>query len=401
MIAACFRYSLLGVAAFPFIYYLIAIGCAWRFFRRTRMGDTAAMAAGESVLPPVSILKPIRGMDPDAYENFASFCRQNYPNYELVFCVDNCSDPVLPILDELHRNFPGCSIRVLYGSGRKAANDKVAKLARLVAEAQHEVVVINDSDVRVEPDYLRTLVAPLAAEKVGAVTCFYVPILEKGIVDSIQSIGMFSDFYAGILVAKYLDGVKFALGPTIATTRTHLLGFGGYEAIENRPADDMLVGRLIAEHGYTVELLPYAIATVADYHSLGDLFHKRLRWMVVMRHMRPWGHLGLIFTLGLPWSVAAVALYPSAAVAGAYLGSYLLLRILMTWMIGARGLKQPALWKKLPLIPVWDAMACGIWLLSFARNSIRWRNAEYSIRDGELIPVAGEGDPTGERVKTN
>jgi ceramide glucosyltransferase len=348
------------------------------------------MAVGDVFLPPVSILKPIRGLDTDAYENFASFCRQDYPNYELVFCVHDRADPVLPLLDELHRNFPGCSIRVLYGSGRKAANDKVAKLARLVAEAEHEVVVINDSDVRVKPDYLRVVVAPLATEMVGAVTCFYVPILETGIVDSIQSIGMFSDFYAGILVASYLDGVKFALGTTIATTRTHLSRFGGYEALENRPADDMLVGRLIAEQGYKVELLPYAITTVADYHSLDDLFHKRLRWMVVMRHMRPWGHLGLIFTLGLPWSIAAVALHPSAKVAGAYFGAYLCLRILMTWVIGIRGLKQSALWKKLPLIPIWDAMACGIWLLSFARNTIRWRSAEYSIRRGELIPVNRE-----------
>ena len=390
MVVAYFRYLLLAVATFPFIYYLIAIYCSWRFFRQAPV-KTPALAAGESFLPPVSILKPIRGLDPDAYENFASFCRQNYPNYEIVFCVDGRSDPVLPVLDELRRNFPDCHIRVLYGSGRNAANDKVAKLARLVAEAQHEVVVINDSDVRVDPDYLRTIVAPLATEKVGAVTCFYVPILETGIVDHLQSIGMFSDFYAGILVAKYLDGIKFALGPTIATTRTHLSRFGGYEAIENRPADDMLVGRLIDEQGYEVELLPYAVDTVADYHSLGDLFLKRLRWMVVMRHMRPWGHLGLIFTLGLPWSIAAVALHPSATVAGAYFGTYLVLRVLMTWLIGVRGLKQPSLWKKLPLIPVWDAMAFAIWLLSFARNTIRWRNAEYSIRDGELVPVGGEG----------
>lgn len=392
MIAPYFRYSFLGLAVFPFIYYLIAIYCSWRFFRQAPASKQPAMATADEYLPSVSILKPIRGSDPDAYENFASFCRQDYPTYELVFCVHDRTDLVLPILDELRRNFPDHSIRVLYGSGRNAANDKVAKLARLVTEAQYEVVVINDSDVRVKPDYLRTLVAPLAAETVGAVTCFYVPILEKGVVDSIQSIGMFSDFYAGILVARYLDGVKFALGTTIATTRTHLSGFGGYEAIENRPADDMLVGRLIAEQGYKVELLPYAIATVADYHSLGDLFHKRLRWMVVMRHMRPWGHLGLIFTLGLPWSIAAVALHPSATVAGSYFGAYLLLRTLMTWIIGIRGLNQQSLWKKLPLIPVWDAMAFWIWLLSFTRNTIRWRNVEYSIRDGELVPVAGETD---------
>ncbi len=122
---------------------------------------------------------------------------------------------------------------------------------------------------------------------------------------------MLSDFYAGILVARQLDGVKFALGPTIATTRKHLAGFGGYAAIENRPADDLLVGRLIAEQGYEVELLNYSIHTVSDFQSLRDLFLKRLRWTVVMRIMRPWGHLGLIFTLGLPWALAAIFVQPT------------------------------------------------------------------------------------------
>ncbi len=120
-----------------------------------------------------------------------------------------------------------------------------------------------------------------------------------------------SDFYPGILVAWQLDGVKFALGPTIATTRSRLRAFGGYEAIENRPADDLLVGRLIAEQGCEVVLLPYAISTVPDYQSLKELFYKRLRWITVMRHMRPWGHIGLIFTLGLPWALLAVALLPT------------------------------------------------------------------------------------------
>jgi len=190
------------------------------------------------------------------------------------------------------------------------------------------------------------------------------------------------------LVARQLDGVKFALGPTIATTRTRLAGFGGYKAIENQPGDDLLVGRLIAEQGYEVELLPYTILTVADYQSMPDLLHKRMRWFVVMRHMRPWGHLGLLFTQGLPWSLAAVAMYPAAGVALAYLGSYLLLRVAMTWMIGVRGLRDVALWKKLWLIPVWDAMAFFIWLFSFGRNSVRWRGGHYYIRDGQLVPTA-------------
>src|SRR5580658_5608662 len=317
------RDVVLAIAAIPFIYYLIALFSAWQFFRHSGTGKTA----NHNFTPPVSILKPIRGLDPDAYENFASFCKQDYPDYELLFCVGEEDDPVVPILRKLERDFPERRIRVLVGSGGRGSNDKVVKLARLVGEAQHEVVVISDSDVRVRPDYLRSVVAPLADSKVGAVTCFYVPIDAKTFTDSLQTVGMFSDFYAGILLARQLDGVKFALGPTIATTRSRLAGFGGYEAIENRPADDLLVGRLIAEQGYEVELLPYTILTVADYGSMRDFFHKRLRWIVVMRHLRPWGHLGLLLTQGLPWSFVAIAIRPSAGVALSYLGAYCALRV--------------------------------------------------------------------------
>jgi ceramide glucosyltransferase len=376
------KYLFLGVATIPFIYYLIALFSAWQFFRRR-----ASSTPDPNFTPPVSILKPIRGLDPEAYENFASFCKQDYPDYELLFCVGADDDLVIPVLQKLVADFPERRIRVLFGSGRSGSNDKVVKLARLVSEAQYEVIVINDSDVRVRPDYLRTIVAPLANPKVGAVTCFYVPTEEKTLAESLQTIGMSSDFYAGILVARQLDGVKFALGPTIATTRTRLAGFGGYGAIENRPADDLLVGRLIAEQGYEVELLPYSILTVADYGSMRDLLHKRLRWIVVMRHLRPWGHLGLLLTQGLPWSLAAVAIAPSAGVALGYLGLYLVLRFAMTWMVGIWGLKHDSLWKKLWLIPLWDGVAFLIWLTSFARNSIRWRDGEYYIRDGKLVPV--------------
>jgi len=377
------KYFFLGVAAIPFIYYLIALFSAWQFFRRR----APRYAPDRKFTPRVSILKPIRGLDPDAYENFASFCRQDYPEYELLFCVGADDDLVIPVLQKLVADFPERRIRVLFGSGGRGSNDKVVKLARLVSEAQHEIIVINDSDVRVQPDYLRTIVAPLANPKVGAVTCFYVPTEEKTLAESLQTIGMASDFYAGILVARQLDGVKFALGPTIATTRARLAGFGGYGAIENRPADDLLVGRLIAEQGYEVELLPYTISTVADYGSMRDLLHKRLRWIVVMRHLRPWGHLGLLLTQGLPWSLAAIAIAPSAGVALGYLGTYLVLRFAMTWTVGIWGLKHQSLWKKLWLIPMWDAVAFLIWLTSFARNSIRWRDGEYYIRDGRLVPV--------------
>lgn len=378
------RDLLLGIAVIPFIYYLIALFSSWQFFREPFRQTTA----GRNFTPPISNLKPIRGLDPDTYANFASFCNQDYPEYEILFCVGDEEDPVVPILEKLKQDFPERRIRVLFGSGGKGSNDKVVKLHRLVSEAEHEFLVISDSDVRVRADYLRNVIAPLADPKVGAVTCFYVPMEEKTLADRLHTMGMFSDFYVGLLVARQLDGVKFALGPTIATTRKHLAGFGGYAAIDDRPADDLLVGRLIAEQGYDVELSRYTISTVADYGSLRDLFHKRLRWIVVMRHMRPWGHLGLLLTQGLPWCLAAIAVDPSIRVGLGYLGSYLAMRVAMTWMVGVWGLKQPSLWKKFALIPLWDAAAFLIWLTSFGRDSIRWRDGEYYIREGRLVPVA-------------
>jgi len=375
------REVFLAIAAIPYIYYLIALFSSWRYFGRPRTATEATFT------PPVSILKPIRGLDKDAYENLASFCRLDYPEYEIVCCVDPDDQAVLAVLAKLTRNFPACNIRILYGSGRQATNDKVAKLARLVDDAAYEYVVISDSDVRVRPDYIRQVIAPLRDPKVGATTCMYVPTDVTTVTDRLQTIGMMSDFYAGVLVDWQLEGIKFALGPTIGTTRSRLNGFGGYAELENRPADDLLVGRLIAAQGCEVVLLRYAIETVCDYGSFRELLHKRLRWVVVMRHMRRWGHVGLAFTQGLPLALLAVAIHPTRSVGMAYLGIYFILRCAMAWVIGIRGLGQRFLWRDLPLIPVWDAIACGIWLTSFGRSSIRWRGADYYIRQGCLVPV--------------
>ena len=370
------------VCVSPFIYYAIAVYAAGRFF-----GDPSVRPRPKSgYTPPVSILKPVRGLDPGAYENFASFCRQDYPEYEILFCVDR-NDPAVPVLEKLVCDFPDRHIRLIYGSGRDAINDKVARLGRLASDARYETLVISDSDVRVAPDYLRTLVAPLDDPAVGAVTCFYTHSDEHTFAQHLQTIGMMADFYAGVLAARQLDGVKFTLGPTIATTRARLAGFGGYEAIENQPGDDLLVGRLIAQQGYRVELLAYSFDVVADYSSLADLLHKRLRWMVVMRHMRPWGHVGLIFTQGLFWSLVAIAIHPTLAIACGYLGAYAVLRVTITSMIGQWGLRQKGLWKQMALVPVWDALAFCLWLASFLRRTVRWRGARYYIRNGELVPA--------------
>jgi ceramide glucosyltransferase len=383
MPVSSFVYIVLGLAAIPFIYYFLALYSSWQFFRSAKKSSEPL-----DYTPPVSNLKPIRGLDAEAHENFASYCNQDYPDYELLFGIGDGDEAVMEVIEKLKREFPQRRIRVVHVSGHAAANDKVMKLARLVSEAQNEVLVMNDSDVRVRPDYLRSVVAPLRNPKVGAVTCLYVSTHEHTFIQKLQSIGMFCDFYPGIMVAWQLDGVKFAFGQTIVTTRTHLAGFGGYRALENRPADDLLVGRLVAEQGFEVELLPYAVETVADFRSFNEFFFKRLRWMTVMRHMRPWGHVGLIFTQGLAWSLAAVAIHPTPLTALFYFGGYFCIRMVMTWLIGVWGLKQKGIWNKMALVPVWDAWALLIWLLSFGRRSIRWRDINYHIRGGMLVPAA-------------
>lgn len=372
---------LLVIATFPFIYYFIALYSSRRFFRR----PAQAAAQVRSFTPPVSILKPVRGLDPDAYENFVSFCVQDYPEYEILFCT-NVNDPSVPVIEKLKRDFPDRRIRILFESSRNSLNDKVAKLSRLVAEAQNEYLAINDSDVRVAPDYLRSIVRSFADPEIGALTCFYGSIKDETFADNLQTVAMFSDFYAGIIVAWQLDGVRFALGQTIVTRRSLIAEFGGYQRLKDRPGDDLLVGRLIAEQGYKVKLLPYTVGTVSDYRSIWELLQKRLRWIVVMRHMRPWGHFGLLLTQGLPWSIIAVAIHPSWTVALAYFGSYCLLRLAMAWSIGVWGLRRRGLMKQIWLIPLWDAVACLLWLASFVRNRLRWRGGEYYIRDGMLVP---------------
>ena len=383
---AVVEYIILGIAAIPFIYYLLALYSTARFFTATRH-----TLDNSDFFPPVSCLKPIKGLDEDAYENYASFCHQDYPApYEIVFCVDR-DDPALPLLEKLIRDFPERDIRLLFGSGRNAINDKVGRLNRLTTEAKYDIFVITDGDVRVRPDYLRAVVTPFRDPKVGAATCLYVSTKETNFVQELQSVGMISDFFAPVMVAWQLDDLKVTFGQSILTTRAAVQAYGGYEVLEDRPADDVYAGRLVAEKGYEVKLLPYIVQSVADFTTMSDLLHKRTRWMTVQRLMRPAGHLGLIFTFGLPWSLVAVAVHPTAAVALIYLGGYALCRAAITWMIGTWGMKQKGLWKKLWLIPIWDALAFGMWIASFRRKTIRWRGVDYFLREGRLVSASRAG----------
>ena len=374
------RWAILVGALLPLVYYLAAIYCARQFFSSGEEGST-------DFAPPVSILKPVRGLDPGAYENFASFCRQSYPKYEILFGVASDQDPAIPAIREVIRDFPELPIRLLIGSKELGANDKINRLCRLTREARYDLLVINDSDIRVGPTYLTNVVFPFRNPQVGAVTCVYRGLAGSGLWSELEAINLSSNFLAGVLVAWQMEGARFGLGATIATTRQRLGEIGGFEVLANVNADDFEIGQRIASRGYRVELSPYTVQTVCPSRTAKEFFEQQLRWAIGLRHSRPGGHCGWLFAQGLPWSLAAMAVGRSAFATIAYLGAYLTLRLAMAWTVGVRGLHDPLLQTRPWLVPISDALGFLIWLLSFGRNRITWRGNEFIVRQGRLVPM--------------
>src|SRR3989441_6014696 len=235
------RWAVLALAVTPFVYYLLCIHSALSFFLAQRKPGPRVTPASDFT-PPVSILKPVRGLDRDAYENFSSFCRQDYPEYEILFAVSDADDPAIPVVQKLIYDFPERSIRLLVGSENLGPNNKVCKLCRLVSEARYELLVISDSDVRVGTDYLRAVLSPFQDPEVGAVTCLYIGLAARQLCAELEAIGIASEFFASVLVARRLEGLKFALGATMATTRQRLAEIGGFEAMVNQHSDDFELG---------------------------------------------------------------------------------------------------------------------------------------------------------------
>jgi ceramide glucosyltransferase len=363
------------------VYYLAAICCAWRFFRRKEESH-------DDFAPPISILKPVRGLDREAHENFASFCRQNYPRYEILFGVANDHDPAIPAIRRVIRDFPELPIRLLIGSEDIGSNDKVSRLCRLVREARYDLLLISDSDIRVGPHHLGSIASPFRDPRVGVVTCMYVGLAEPRLWSELEAINLTSNFLGGVLVARQLEGMRFALGATIALTRERLGEIGGFEALADFASDDFEVGNRVAARGHRVELAPCTVQTVCSARTAKEFFEQQLRWAVGLRHSRPGGHFGWLFAQGLPWSLAAIAVSHSAFVAGGYLGAYLALRLATAWTVGVWGLRDQLLQKRLWLLPLSDALGFIIWVLSFGSNRINWRGSQFYVRKRRLVPVA-------------
>ncbi len=274
------RWVVLAIAILPIAYYLTATYCAWDFFRRRR-------DPSKDFAPPVSLLKPLKGLEPEAYENLSSFCRLEYPSYEILFAVDDESDPAVPVIEKLIRDFPTVPIRVLTGTSIPAANNKVAKLCRLLPEARHDVLVMSDGDIRVKPDYLRQVVAPFRDPAVGAVTCLYRGMTDSNLWSELEDLSLTTDWLASTLVARKYEGVAFALGATIAVTQARVADMGGFEALADCAADDYELGRRIATLGYRVELVPSEIQTHCTSRTARQFLLHHLRWGVVIRNCLP------------------------------------------------------------------------------------------------------------------
>ena len=400
-------------AAVSLAFYVFGAWAAWRFFRSARAGAAAhgsgAAASGRTVpsfAPPASILKPVRGLDRGAYENFASFCRQDYPEFEIIFAAGDESDPAVPVILRLMRDFPDSaahprrSIRLLFGVARTGTNDKVAKLCRMAEEARYGVLVVTDSDVRVTPQYLRGVVAPLADPSVGAVTALYRAIAPRTGGESgaplpigalMDAVGSSASFAASALVARSLQGLKFAMGSTIATRRECLEEIGGFGGLLDLHSDDYELGRRIAACGHRIELAPEPVDMDFPSETFRQYLRHELRWLVGIRHIRPGGHFGLLMTQGLAWSVAAALLAPSWAAAGASAGAYLGVRLAAGYVVGVWGLRDPVLRNRLWLLPLHDFFGFFVWLASFAVNRVEWRGLKFKLDKGRMIPVARPG----------
>jgi len=376
---------LLAVA--PLVYYVAATFAAWRFFSRERRRKA------RNYTPGVSLLKPVRGTDFATYENYASFCRQDYPDYEILFAVNDAADAAVPLIHRLIVEFPSRQIRLLVGAENLGANRKVNKLARLSREAQHEVLVLTDGDVRVGPNYLREVVAPFVDESIGAVTSFYRGIAEANLGAELEAVGASSDFFAGVLMAELTEGINFALGASIVTTKRWLSKIGGFESIAGMLADDYELGLRIAQAGGRVLLSREPVWTTYPAQTAKTFWDHQLRWARTVRLCRPLSYFGLIFTLGLPWVVLAALVAPTRWIAAAYLAAYLVLRHIMAWTVGVWGVGDEVLRKKLWLVPLRDAIYAAVWLAGFASNRITWGGQEYTMHKGQMVPVTASHPP--------
>jgi ceramide glucosyltransferase len=296
-------------------------------------------------------------------------------------------DPAVPLIRQAMRDFPALPIRILSAAPKVGSNQKVNNLVLLAQEAKYEIIVQSDGDVRVSPDYLENVVAEFADPTVGVVSCFYRGIAEKNFWAEVEAVGAASDFFAGALVANLPGRVTFALGASVATTKTWLAKIGGYEALADLLADDYEIGNRVHKAGGKVLLSREPVWTMYPAQTMKGFWQHQVRWARTVRTVRPASFFGLVVTHGLPWCALAAVVAPSLCVGVGYLGAYLVLRLLMAWVVGVWGVGDEVLRKTLWLVPLRDAIYFAVWVAGFMSNRVTWGGVEFVIDGGKMREV--------------
>jgi len=358
------------------VYYIL---CLWSAASFLHEQQAAGSIRPTPFVQPVSILKPLKGVDPDIYESFRSHCLQDYPEYEIIFGVSDPDDPAIESVKRLQREFPERRILCVVCPKILGANVK----------ASYQHLIVNDSDIRVEHDYLRRVIAPLADEAVGMVTCLYRGVAAPTFGSRLESLGISTDFCAGVLVARQLEnGIRFGLGSTLAFRRADLERIGGFESFVDFLADDYELGRRIAGLGLRVVLSDVVVETHLPAYDLRGFLAHQLRWARGVRDARAGGYIGLISTYGLMWALLAAITARGAPWSWTALGLTVLLRFVVALLVGKSVLRDRQLLKNLWLLPVRDLVAVAVWTASFAGHTVTWRGDRFELKKGRLIRIA-------------
>lgn len=369
---------LLAAALGGIAYLAVAVG-AVAVFSRKRGGTP------EGPLPPVTVFKPICGLEHGLYENLRSFCDQDYPEFQVIFGIRDADDPAIPVVRRVIREFPGRDTVLVVGCGTAAANYKVSSLSKMYPEARHDILVIADSDMRVDGRYLRAVASSFRDPGVGAATCLYSGTPVPGLPSALGAMFVNDWFLPSVLVALALQELRFCFGATMAVRREALAAIGGFEALSPYLADDYMLGALVSRCGYEVRLSPYVVEGIVSEAGFRSLLSHELRWARTVRACRPAGYAFSFIGSG---AVSLSALFLLASGFGApgiaLLSASIALRVVLHGAVRStvRVPRPASPW----LIPVRDLLCLAVWAASFWGRGVRWRERRFSVRpDGQLM----------------
>jgi ceramide glucosyltransferase len=383
--------SLLAIGIFGLITSTVFAGMVVAGARH-HLRSRSAHSSADGYAPPLSLLKPLHGSEPDLEANLATFFVQDYPVYEILFCAREEKDAGLEIARRVAARYPLIPVRFFATGELRYINAKVHSLEVMTAEAAHEVLVVSDSDVRVTPDYLRDVAAPFADAKVGAMTCLYRGVAaEGGLWARLEAVGMSVEMTAGVLVANMLEGMQFVLGPTMAVRRECVDQMGGMGILGDYCADDYVLGNEVFKQGRTVALSHHVIDHMVINASMIDSLKHQVRWMKSTRFSRPKGHFGTALTFSMPFGLLAfgAAMALDRHVLGVSLLAWAVLtRWAIAWSAGRQVVRDPSLFGLFVLYPIRDLMGFGFWAASYLSSRIVWRDKLYELLPGGRMRAA-------------